>query len=178
MEFFIPGVLLFLVSIIVAYAISPHLTPIIVLILSVVFLTFGVYTHYQMFASEYRLSTWQDGLKNYAPAVMIITIILFLLFAIVGLFSGLKVPIPAMPEMPTTNSLATSVTSAYNTAADAVSDATTSVTQSFTSAVNNVQKNVQMNIPKNTVPLINSAFPSLTVNSSKNKVTPSYLETI
>lgn len=178
MEFFIPGVLLFLMAIIVAYAISPHLTPIIVLILSIVFLTFGVYTHYQIFASEYRLSTWQDGLKNYAPAVMIIAIILFLLFAIVGLFSGIKVPIPAMPEMPTTNSLATSVTSAYNSALDTVSDATSSVAQSFTSAVNDVQKNVQKNVPANPFTGINSAFPTSTVNSSKNKVTPSYLETI
>ena len=132
-----------------------------------------------MFASEYRLSTWQDGLKNYAPAVMIIAIIMFLLFAIVSFFSGLKVPIPAMPELPTSNSLATSVTSVYNSAASLVSNAISSVAQTFTSAVNNAPKNAPKNALAN--PLTNlskSVFGSPTVNSSKNKVTPSYLETI
>ena len=168
MEFFIPGVLVFLVAIIVTYAISPHLTPFIVLILSVVFLTFGVYTHYQMFASEYRLSTWQDGLKIYAPAVMIIVIILFLIFGIIALFTGVKVPIPAMPEMPTTNSLTNSMVSAYNNASQSLSSATNNAAKSLTTTVNSLQQNMSSavpNAPKNQ-------------NKNKNKITPSYLETI
>ena len=72
MEFFIPGLVLFLVAIAVTAFIVPKATPMIAAILSLVFLTYGVYQHYTLFADEYRLSTWQDGLKIYAPAIMII----------------------------------------------------------------------------------------------------------
>ena len=64
MEFFIPGLCLFLVAIIITFIIAPRATPLVAAILSIGFLSFGVFEHYKMFASEYRLSTWQEIFKN------------------------------------------------------------------------------------------------------------------
>ena len=105
MEFFIPGLSLFVITLFVCYFTVPKITPLIAAILSIVFLCAGVYEHYTLFASEYRLSTWQDGLKVYAPAVMIIVIILFIIISIFTFFTRGAVPVPMMPEMASTNDL-------------------------------------------------------------------------
>jgi len=143
MEFFLPGAFLFIISILITYAIVPHLTPIITALLSIVFLTFGVYTHYQMFASEYRLSTWQEGLKIYAPAVMIIAIILFIIYGMVAMFTGVHVPIPTMPqvEMPSTNSLTGSLMNTYNNVSNSISNSITNVSKNTLNSNGNTKKN-------------------------------------
>jgi hypothetical protein len=110
MEFFIPGLLIFLVAIAIAVIIVPQTTPVIAAVLSILFLAYGVYDHYLLFAPEYRLSTWQDGIKIYAPFVMLAGIILFIIYFIFAFFTGGEVPVPkmempAMPEMPTFNGI-------------------------------------------------------------------------
>jgi predicted PurR-regulated permease PerM len=144
MEFFIPGAFIFIVSILITYTVLPHLTPIITAILSIVFLTFGVYTHYQLFSSEYRLSTWQEGLKIYAPAVMIIAIILFIIYGMVAMFTGIHVPIPSMPnlEMPSTNSLTGSLMNTYNNVTNSITNTAKNASNSLGNALgNNTKKN-------------------------------------
>ena len=93
-----------------------------------------------MFASEYRLSTWQEGLKLYAPAVMICAIILFIIYGMISLFTGVKVPVPTLPniEMPNTNSLTNSMINAYNTASNSMSSLTNNVSQSVSSMKNSI----------------------------------------
>jgi len=117
MEFFIPGLLLFLLFIGVTFFVAPKATPMIAAILSIIFLIYGVREHSKMFASEYRLSTWQEGLKMYAPAVMIMIIIIFVIYSILAFFTGGSVPVPSMPnvELPTMNSLTNSINDAKNT---------------------------------------------------------------
>lgn len=117
MEFFIPGLLLFLLFIGIAFSVVPKATPMIAAILSIIFLIYGVREHSQLFASEYRLSTWQDGLKMYAPAIMIMIIIIFVIYSILAFFTGGSVPVPSMPnvELPTMNSLTNSINDAKNT---------------------------------------------------------------
>lgn len=124
MEFFIPGIVLFLLFLFVAFYFVPKATPMIAAILSIIFLIYGVREHSKMFASEYRLSTWQDGLKMYAPAVMIIVIIVFVIYSIMAFFTGGSVPVPSIPnvEMPTMNGLATNLTDTLNTAKNTISD--------------------------------------------------------
>ena len=93
-------------------------------ILSLVFLTYGVYDHYRMFASEYRSSTWQEPLLlMYSPAVMITILILYVLYGMSALFTKGQVPVPAMPTMPSTpnmqnalNNVTESLTNAANAA--------------------------------------------------------------
>jgi len=103
MEFFIPGLLLFLVSIIVTFLVIPRFTPLIIAILSIAFLSYGVYDHYLLFASEYRLSTWQESLKVYAPAIMIITILLYIIYTILAFFTSGSVPVPLAPSITEAN---------------------------------------------------------------------------
>jgi hypothetical protein len=148
METFIPGICLFIVSILAVFMISPHLTPFITAILAILFLTFGVHQHYQLFASEYRLSTWQEGLKLYAPAVMIIGIILFLMYGMVTLFSGIRVPIPEMPDFPempdmpdfpTTNSIKNS----FSNLSNRVSHMGNNLSQTANSMVTKINNSIQ-----------------------------------
>jgi hypothetical protein len=124
MEFFIPGIVLFLLFLGTTFYIAPKATPMIAAILSIIFLIYGVREHSRLFASEYRLSTWQDGLKMYAPAIMIIVIIIFVIYSILAFFTGGSVPIPPMPivEVPTMNSLATNLTDSLNTAKNTIAD--------------------------------------------------------
>ena len=116
MEFFIPGLLIFIVAIALSFLIAPRATPLIASLLSIGFLTFGVYEHYKMFASEYRLSTWQDGLKIYAPAIMIDAILIFIIYAILAFFTKGSVPVPQMPIItaPSENSITNSVMKTVN----------------------------------------------------------------
>jgi hypothetical protein len=143
MEFFIPGLLLFLVSIAVSFVIAPRFTPLVVALLSIVFLTFGVYQHYKMFAAEYRLSTWQDGLKIYAPAIMIGAIILFIIYAIIAFFTKGAVPVPPIPNVtaPNENSATNQVIQSLNKIGNAVTNKNTNVIDEVNNQINNANKN-------------------------------------
>ena len=144
MELFLPGIVIFLFAIAITYFVVPHFTPLITIICSIIFLTIGVYHHQQMFASEYRLSTWQEGLKIYAPAVMIIVICLFIVYSIIALFTGVKVPIPTMPEMPempTTSSITNSVMNLYNNINENISNATENISNSLNTTIKNLPTN-------------------------------------
>jgi hypothetical protein len=121
MEFFIPGLLIFLVTILITIFIVPQSTPMVAAVLSILFLTYGVYDHYLLFAPEYRLSTWQDGIKIYAPFIMLAGIILFIIYFIFVFFTGGEVPVPKvqmpeMPEMPTLNAIKNKANNAVNNA--------------------------------------------------------------
>jgi hypothetical protein len=120
MEFFIPGVVLFLLFLVVAFFVAPKATPMIAAVLSIIFLIYGVRDHAQRFSSEYRLSTWQEGLKMYAPAVMILVIIVFVIYSILAFFTGGAVPIPSVPdvEVPTLNEITTNIANSINTTAN------------------------------------------------------------
>jgi hypothetical protein len=120
MEFFIPGMLLFLLFLGLAFYFIPKATPMIAAILSIVFLIYGVRDHAQRFSSEYRLSTWQDGLKIYAPAIMLLVIIVFVIYSILAFFTSGSVPVPSLPnvEVPTMNDITTNITNTINTAAN------------------------------------------------------------
>ena len=169
MEFFLPGVLLFLVAIIVVYLIAPNITPLVTAILAVIFLTFGVYSHYTIFTSEYRLSTWQEGLKIYSPALMIMAIILYIIYSMISLFSNIHVPIPEMPkiEMPNTESLTNNAMNAYNNVANSFSNATNSLAKSMSNATNSIAN------------ATNSLIPATNQNQNKSKpnVSRSFVET-
>jgi hypothetical protein len=180
MEFFIPGLMIFLLAIIVTFLIAPRFTPLVISLLSLGFLTYGVYDHYKMFASEYRLSTWQDSLKIYAPALMIAAIIIFIIFSILSFFTNGSVPVPPIPNIMEPNK---------NTAAGTILDGLNKITNTITgnnnnNIVDNVNKQID-NINKNRTNLFglnnkNDADNTATNNKNKknNVITKSFLETI
>jgi predicted PurR-regulated permease PerM len=138
MEFFVPGLLFFILTLIFTFYIAPKATPMIAAILSLVFLTYGVYDHYRMFASEYRSSTWQEPLLlMYSPAVMITVLILYVLYGMSALFTKGQVPVPAMPEMPSTPN----IQNALNNVTESLSNAANSVANAANDMMNNVMNN-------------------------------------
>ena len=144
MEFFIPGLLLFLLSIAVTFAVAPRFTPLVVALLSVAFLSYGVYDHYKMFSAEYRLSTWQESLKIYAPALMIGAIIIFIIFSILSFFTKGSVPVPTVPNVtePNENTATNALVNGLNKIGNMFgSNKPTNVVNKVNNQINNVNKN-------------------------------------
>jgi len=180
MEFFIPGLLLFLVSIAVTFAIAPRFTPLVVAILSVVFLAYGVYDHYKMFAAEYRLSTWQQSLKIYAPAIMIGAIILFIIVSILSFFTKGSVPVPTVPNVtePNENSATNQIVNGLNAIGNMFTgnkNKNNNVINQVNNQINNVNKN-----RNNILGLNNNKGNEASGNNKKNNnnLSRSFLETI
>lgn len=180
MEFFIPGLLLFLVSIAVTFLVAPRFTPLVVALLSIAFLTYGVYDHYKMFASEYRLSTWQQSLKIYAPAIMIGAIIIFIIFSILSFFTKGSVPVPSVPNVtePNENSATNQLVNGLNAIGNMFNgnkNKNTNVINQVNNKINNVNKN-----RNNLLGLNNNKGNEGAANNKKNNngVSRSFLETI
>lgn len=167
MEFFIPSLLLFLLAVIVSFVIVPKFTPLLIAILSIVLLTFGVYNHYKIFSAEYRLSTWQESLKIYAPAIMIAALILFIIYSILSFFSSGSVPVPIVPNVETPSA---------NTATNAITSTLNSVTKTIGDTLSNVTNQITENIGANTG-ILNNVL-NVNKNTNKNNLTRSILEII
>jgi hypothetical protein len=146
MQFFLPGLALFLFAIAITFFLAPYATPMVASILSIIFLTYGVYDHYHLFASEYRLSTWQDAWKIYAPFIMVGAIILYVIYGIMAFFSGGKVPVPSMPSVSNvTTNLSKSVSDMANTATSYMNDTANAAANAVNHAANagnNMLKNI------------------------------------
>lgn len=86
MEFFLPSILFLLVACGIVFFVIPRFGPLVLAGISLILLILGIYNHYSIFQTEYRLSTWQSGMIGYAPYVMIgslvLAIILYLLYMI------------------------------------------------------------------------------------------------
>jgi hypothetical protein len=177
MEFFLPGLFLFLTSIAITAVLAPKATPLMASLLSIAFLTYGVYHHYRLFAAEYRLATWQEGLKLYAPAVMIIGVILVVLYGVLSFFTSGQVPVPSLPNvsLPSANSLTSTITNSMETAVNSMNN------------MLSLGNNGNGNNKRNNTSLMNSLGNSLGLNGNKgnkgsngNKggITRSFLETV
>jgi hypothetical protein len=194
MELFIPGVLLFLVSLLITFLIAPKTTPMVAILLSIIFLAFGVREHYQLFASEYRLSTWQDTIQVYAPAIIITTVILFLLYSVLAFFTGGQVPVPPLPALPAltnasesildtwndvrnsvkTNSIAKSANQMINHTTNAVNHATNYAINHVNDAITNATNTVM----NTTNAITNGTLMNGTNNRTNKNRPPSIIETI
>lgn len=115
MEFFLPSVLLMMFAFFVSTYFVPKSSPIVLGVLSLLLLAFTVYNHYSFFANEYRIMTWADTAKNFAPTILVALVIVmmigYLLFA-----TGVKPGSMNMPSntMPSANSATNPLTQAIN----------------------------------------------------------------
>jgi hypothetical protein len=175
MEFFLPGLFIFFAAIMITFFLAPKVTPIIAAIISIVFLTYGVYDHYQLFASEYKLSTWQDGLKIYAPFLMIGFILLFIIYSMVGFFTTGSIPIPSMPEMPEMPQMP----NIYNIPSQ-VSNSLTNVANSISNTANDLFTNTGNNSSLSNIgtSIGNSLGFNRNNRTNRNGITRSYAEVI
>ena len=177
MEFFIPGLFIFLIAVLVSFFLVPKATPMTAAILAIAFLTYGVYDHYQLFASEYKLSTWQEGLKIYAPFIMVGMIIMYSIYGMIAFFTGGAVPVPSMPEMPimsnvpSLNQLSNQMTNTFTNVANSIGNASSNI-------FSNNKGNNGSSFKNSITNFANSLGNSLGFNNNENKLSRSAAEVI
>ena len=162
MEIFLPSFLILLLAAVVVFTVVPRLGPLVITVLSILLLVFGVYHHWDLFKSEYRLSTWQDSMvfKGLAPALVLGVLFVFILGFILSFFgSGVPVPVPAIANV--TNTISEIVNTAQNTVSNMAANAVTGVTN----AVANV-KNAAVNVVANNNRAANNMFRRNVFNNS------------
>jgi hypothetical protein len=172
MQLFLPSILIAILAILVVIFLIPRFSPLIIVILAAVLLYVGTTQHLSMFWDEYKQSTWQEGLKLFAPGVMIGAVVIFVLYGILSFFGGGSVPIPSMPalELPSANTATNPVTAAINTAMNTVND----VANTVSNTVNNLGTN--NNVKRNN---LNNGVRKMNTNNKNNNSGPtrSYLAT-
>ena len=128
MEIFLPGLLVLLISALFGFMVLPRMGPVVLAVVCGISIVAVLLHHYRMFGSEYRLSTWQNGLAAYAPLLLIAVSILIVIAVAVSLFTGksitetIQAPIEKLQSgieasidaMPSAASATNSVTSALN----------------------------------------------------------------
>lgn len=157
MELYLPSLAVFFLVMLLLFTIVPKLSPFIMTSLAAVLLAFGIYQHKHMFAEEYRLSTWQESWKIFAPGVFIGAVIILILYTIITAFSGVEVPVPTMPNitLPPAETATNAMTSTLNNISSGLSNITSNITNVASSAANTVTNavtnaaNAAVNAPKN-----------------------------
>lgn len=107
MELFIPGLIVLLLSAFFIFLILPRMGTPILLAVCAVSLMLAVWHHAAFFGAEYRLSTWQNGLSNYAPWIVLFFGLLFIIGSIQWVFG--KESSNSTPMYKLTNSISTSM---------------------------------------------------------------------
>lgn len=88
MEFFLPGLAIILIGALIAFAVIPRFSPVILALISIALLVAALYDHFRIFSYEYAYSTWQEQLKSYAPYVMIGALLVSIIFYFMYIFGG------------------------------------------------------------------------------------------
>ena len=173
MELFIPSLLVLLILSLFVFLIAPRMSIPFVLFFSMVILVYVLRNHYYLFHHEYRYSTWQYTLQQYAPYVIVFVLAVFI-FTSVGIttYNGQSViptSMPEIPPLPSASSATNSVTSAINNGLKAVSETATKVKNTVSDTVSNLTRT---NMSKNAKPSSSSTY-NLTslLTSNKNKTT-------
>lgn len=87
MELFIPSIATLLIMALIVFLIIPRIGAPILAVLSILLLSYAVYNHMQLFYPEYRYSTWQDQLKQYASFIIIGVLVLLILLYLGFIFT-------------------------------------------------------------------------------------------
>lgn len=88
MELFLPSLFIVVIAALLAFVIIPRMGSMILAITSLIALILAGYHHYNLFYSEYQLSTWQNGIGANAPFFILGLAILFIIGAVFYMFTG------------------------------------------------------------------------------------------
>ena len=145
MEFFLPSLAALLLTALLIFFVLPKFGAPILVVISIILLMYGVRSHIQLFAPEYRYSTWQEQLKLYAPFIIIAGLLLSVL-SYLGFLFGTKgvnaLPAPNIApavNMPPANTATNPVTSIINSGLQAVNSVVNAVSPN--TSANNSKKN-------------------------------------
>jgi hypothetical protein len=164
MEFFLPSILFLLVACGIVFFVIPRFGPLVLAIVSLVLLGLGIYNHYSMFESEYRMSTWQMGAVAYAPIVMVVALVLGIILYLFYLtpVSGNGNEVPSLPAAGTaTNALTEGVNNLLRSGQELLGATTNNNTGYRNTSGNNRGSN---NSTTNNRPVNNSNKPSFLEN--------------
>jgi predicted PurR-regulated permease PerM len=130
MEFFLPGLAVLLIGVLIAYAVIPRFSPVILALISIVLLVAALYDHFRIFSYEYAYSTWQEQLKSYAPYVMVGALLITIIFYFMYIFGGGRPKAnnsisEAIENMPNANTATNPLTEAINNTLKAVNNIVT-----------------------------------------------------
>ena len=130
MEFFLPGLFVLLIGVLIAFFVIPRFSPVILAIISIVLLIAALYDHFRIFSYEYAYSTWQEQLKGYAPYVMIGALLISIIFYFMYIFGGGRPKAnntisEAIENMPNANTATNPLTEAINNTLKAVNNVIT-----------------------------------------------------
>ena len=133
MELFIPSILALIIAAAIVMFVLPRLSSVILGSLALVFVIVAAYQHYNFFYTEYRQSTWQLPLVEYAPYLLLGGLVLFLIFFSIN-FIGTSTTAQAAAPLVAMNAAVERVANQAPTVAG--------VTNAVTTAANNALKAV------------------------------------
>jgi len=88
MELFLPGLIIIVLLAFFIFLILPRMGAMVLAVVCLIALIAAGINHYSMFYSEYALSTWQYGLAAYTPWVVLAVSFVFIISAIMFMFSS------------------------------------------------------------------------------------------
>jgi hypothetical protein len=88
MELFLPSLFVIVIAALFAFIIIPRMGSMILAITSLIALVLAGVHHYNLFYSEYQLSTWQNGIGANAPFFILGLALFFIIGAVFFMFTG------------------------------------------------------------------------------------------
>lgn len=79
MEIFLPSLFVILMAYLVSTMLIPRMSPVVLMGGIIILLGFSMYNHYTLFSNEYRVMTWLDMAKSFAPSLMVVFVIVLML---------------------------------------------------------------------------------------------------
>ena len=145
MELFIPSILALVIAAAIVMFVLPRLSSVVLGSLALVFVIMAAYQHYNFFYTEYRQSTWQMPLVEYAPYLLLGGLVLFLIFFSIN-FVGTNTTAQAAAPLVAMNAAVNRVANQAPTVAgvtNAVTNAANNALKAVGLGANNAAKNIR-----------------------------------
>jgi len=145
MELFIPSILALVIAAAIVMFVLPRLSSVVLGSLALVFVIMAAYQHYNFFYTEYRQSTWQMPLVEYAPYLLLGGLVLFLIFFSIN-FVGTNTNAQAAAPLVAMNAAVNRIANQAPTVAgvtNAVTNAANNALKAVGLGANNAAKNIR-----------------------------------
>ena len=149
MEIFLPSLIIILILAFFVFLVLPRTGPMVLAVVSLIALIAAGVHHYTLFASEYKLSTWQYGLAAYTPWVVLGVSFLFIISSLMFMFSSSDSKSKILETITTPmEAIQTAVTNSAAAMPSAAS-ATNTITAGINRVINSVPLNASANVKPN-----------------------------
>jgi hypothetical protein len=136
MELFLPGLIIIVLLAFFIFLILPRMGAMVLAVVCLIALIAAGINHYSMFYSEYALSTWQYGLAAYTPWVVLAVSFVFIISAIMFMFSSPESKASIMNSVTTPMETIQEAVANSAAAMPSASSATNAITATLNKAIN------------------------------------------